>query len=115
MARPVYSTRFVDLPGFSGGPFAAYVVPAGKVAVVKDIRITYGSLTISGGDFWVQTNSLTKLWRYAWFTGLSSPINNGGTSAWWGMTVVDAGDALSVQTAAGTCDFAVSGYLLDLP
>jgi hypothetical protein len=113
--RPVYSTQFVDLPAFSGGPFPAYAVPAGKLAVVKDMRIVFGEVTISGVDAWFQDNALTKLWRYAWFVSLGSPTNHGGTSAWWGMAVLNAGDVLQVQTAAGTVDFSASGYLLDLP
>ncbi len=113
--RPVYSTKFVALPGFTGPAFPAYVVPAGKLAVVKDMRITWGNIVASGLDAWFQTDDLTKLWRYSWGFTIATPTNFGGTAAWWGMTCLEAGQVLEVQTAAGTCDFAASGYLLDLP
>jgi hypothetical protein len=115
VARPVYSTQFVALPAYSGPAFPAYVVPAGKVAVVKDLRITWGNVVVSGLDAWFQDENLVKVWRYAWGFTLATPTNFGGTAAWWGMWVLNAGETIECQTAAGTADFAASGYLFDLP
>lgn len=115
MARPVYSTRFASAPAVTGGPFVAYTVPAGYLAVVKDMSIVWGDVIASGVDAWFQTDDLTKLWRYTWAFTLGTPTNFGGTAAWWGMKVLTAGEELQVQTAAGTVDFAASGYLLQLP
>jgi hypothetical protein len=115
MAREVYSTRFVSQGAVSGGPNDAYTVPAGFLAVVKDMRITWGNVIASGVDAWFQTDDLTKLWRYTWAFTVGTPTNFGGTAAWWGMAAIPEGAILQVQTVAGTVDFAASGYLLQLP
>lgn len=115
MARPVYSTSFVSVPSASGGPFDAYTVPLGYIAVVKQMSIVWGDVVASGLDAWFQKDDLTKIWRYAYAFTPSTPSNFGGVSAWWGMHVLTEGQILQVQTAAGTCDFAASGYLLTTP
>lgn len=115
MARPVYSTQFFFAPSFSGGPTDQYVVPTGMLAVVKTITIVWGDVAVSGIDAWVQDDTLTKLWRYTWASTLSDVTNFGGSSRFWGMHVLNQGQTLQTQTAAGTCDIACSGYLLTLP
>lgn len=114
MAR-VFSTRFAFVPGFSGGPTTVYIVPSGYIAVVKCITIVWGNVTVSGVDAWVQDDGLTKLTRYTWFVTLSDPTNQGGRQRDWGMWVFPEASEMQVQTAAGTVDFTLSGYLLTLP
>lgn len=111
----VYSTKFLSLPGFSGGPSTPYVVPDGYLAVVKCVSIVWGDVIASGIDAWVQTGDLAKISRYTWAFGASTPTNYGGVQVTWGMWPVEAGDTLAGQTASGTCDIVASGYLLALP
>ncbi len=115
MASPVYSTQFVQAPGFSGAAAVQYVVPAGFRAVVKCITMVYGDVTASGADAWVQSANLTKLARYTWAFTVSDPTNFGGTALFYGSWVLESADTLAIQTAAGTLDFYASGYLLALP
>ena len=115
MARALYSTQFFNHPSLSGGPVDEFVVPAGYIAVVKSIVITWGIVTISGVDAWVQDDNLCKLWRYTWFTSLGSPTNNGGSSGWWGMAVLLEGQKLQAQAGTGTVDITCAGYLLSTP
>lgn len=111
----VYSTRFCAAPGFSGGPTTVYVVPGGKLAVVKDMRITWGDVLASGADFWFQDDGLTKFLRYSWAFTIATPTNFGGTLQVWGAVVLGEGTELQIQANAGTADFSAAGYLLDLP
>lgn len=115
MSRQLYSTQFFNEPSLSGGPVDEFVVPPGFIAVVKSIVITWGIVTISGVDAWVQDDNLCKLWRYTWFTSLGSPTNNGGSSAWWGMAVLLEGQKLQAQAGTGTVDITCAGYLLSTP
>jgi hypothetical protein len=66
-------------------------------------------------DAWFQINEATKIMRFAWAATLSDPTNYGGTALQWGMWVMYPGDSLSIQTAAGTADFAAAGYVLTAP
>ena len=111
----VYSTRFVAAPGFSGGPTTQYIVPAGFVAVVKDMRIVWGNILASGFDGWFQDDGLTKFLRYSWAFTVGTPTNFGGTLQAWGAVVLEEGTELQIQTEAGTGDFSAAGYLLKLP
>ena len=112
---PVYSTRFCELAAVTGGPVLAYTVPAGFVAVVKSLSIVWGDVTVSGLDAWFQTDLLTKLGRRTIAFPGSDPQYIGGSSVWFGTWVLEPAQTLSVQTAAGTCDFAGGGFLLSLP
>lgn len=111
----VFSTRFCAESGFSGGPLTVYVVPAGKVAVIKDLRIVWGDILASGFDGWFQDDTLTKFLRYAWAFTIATPTNFGGTLQLWGAVVLNEGAELQIQTVSGTGDFSAAGYLLDLP
>lgn len=112
---PVYSTRFIQAPAFSGGPTLVYTVPAGYVAVLKAISIVWGDVTISGLDAWVQDDGLTKLVRRTISSGVQDYELLGGCDVFYGSWAYTSGEALYVQTASGTCDFLGSGYLLTLP
>lgn len=112
----VYTRRFFRAPGFSGGPTSLYVVPAGVQAVVKTITIVHGDVVGSGLDAWVQTLDLVKLARSTINITLSPQPNwYGGTDLYYGTWALDPGDELQAQTVAGTVDFYVSGFELDLP
>jgi hypothetical protein len=111
----VYSTRFVAEASFSGGPFTAYTVPAGFLAVVKDTSIVWGDIVASGLDAWFQDDAGAKRHRYSWGFTLATPTNFGGVDQLWGMWVLVEGESIVIQTATGTCDFTASGYLLTLP
>jgi len=115
MARQLYSTQFFNHASLSGGPVDEFVVPVGFIAVVKSIVITWGIVTVSGVDAWVQDDTLCKLYRYTWFTSTSSLTNNGGSSAWWGMAVLLSGQTLQSQAGTGTVDITCAGYLLSEP
>lgn len=111
----VFSQKFLELPSLTGGPSTAYTVPPGFLAVVKCITITWGIVTLSGVDAWVQTETLAKLARYTWFTSLGDATNNGGTQLFWGAWTLEEGQSLQGQAGTGTVDIWASGYLLDLP
>lgn len=111
----VYSTQFFNATSVSGGPTEQFVVPVGFIAVVKDVTIIWGDVTITGVDAWVQDNNLCKLARYTWFTSTTSLTNNGGTFTKWGMAVLLQGQSLYSQTVAGTVDMTCAGYLLRTP
>lgn len=116
MASSVYSARFVNAPSFSGGPTLQYVVPAGFRAVLKSISIVHGDVVASGLDAWLQDEYLCKLCRSVINITLSPQPNwYGGTDLYYGSWVLDEGDELYAQTAAGTVDIYASGYLLTLP
>ena len=111
----VYSKQFCSSAGVTGGPFTVYTCPPGRLAVVKSMTIVWGDVVASGADAWFQTDDLTKLTRYAWGFTLATPTNFGGDQHRWGSWVLNPGQELQIQTAAGTMDFAASGYELALP
>jgi len=111
----LYSTRFLTLPAFSGGPSSAFTVPAGYRAVVRTISICWGDVAVSGLDAWVQTADLTKLCRRTIAFPNPPDLYIGGCSVFDGRWVLDEGDTLEGQTAAGTCDIHAAGYLLTAP
>lgn len=111
----LYSTRFLSLPSLSGGPSSPYTVPAGYRAVVRTMSIVWGDVTLSDLDAWVQTADLTKLCRITLHGGSSVPQVIGGCLISNGRWVLDEGDTLEGQTADGTVDIHVAGYLLSAP
>ncbi len=104
MSRPVYSTRLLGAVGLVGT--LSYTVPAGFVAVIRDLDayngggITVTNITLhgSGGQTIWQDDSTT----------LSR------NSAWRGRQVIFAGETFDVHTT-GAWDVTVSGYLLSTP
>jgi hypothetical protein len=111
----VFSHRFIQASGFSGGPTLGYLVPTGWVALVKSISIVWGDVTASGLDAWVQDDTNAKLVRRTIAFGTQPYEEIGGCDLFFGSWVYNAGESLSIQTAAGACDFLASGYLLSLP
>jgi hypothetical protein len=110
MALPVYSVRFLSRRNLTGG--ATYLVPAGMVAVVRDIDAFDGSLT---GDNVLQVSgasgSTFAFWRSPVAIGAA---NAGNAYAWRGRQILNAGEELQLNADSGL-DVAVSGYLLTIP
>lgn len=111
----LYSQKLFSAPGFSGGPAVQYTVPAGFIVVVRTITIVWGDITVSGLDAWVQVSDLTKLVRKVWALTFSDVTEYGGVLICDGRWVLPETETLATQTAAGTCDFYCSGYLLTAP
>lgn len=109
MARPVYSTRFIQAHGLTST--ASYTVPAGFIAVVRDV------------DTWISTpiglNALFlhgALGQAIWQT--SATIGESQYGSWRGRQVFEPGELVEVEADVGALDaydVTVSGYLLTLP
>jgi hypothetical protein len=112
---PVFSTKFVEAAAFSGAVSYRYTVPAGYIAVVKSMSITWGNASLFGIDAWIQTDSLAKLFRRTIDPLGSDPQVAGGTAIAFGSWVLEAGQQLGVETGVGTVDLWAGGYLLTLP
>lgn len=111
----VYSTKLFTAPGFTGPATLQYIAPMNFRTVVKTISIAWGDVAVSGLDAWVQAGDLTKLARRTITFPGSDPAYIGGSMVFYGTWVLNPLDELYTQTAAGTCDFYVSGFLLTLP
>jgi hypothetical protein len=109
MARPVYSTRFIQQHGLSGS--ASFAVPSGYVAVVRDVDTFIGTP--------VGANTLYfhgALGQAIWFT--EGTIGQSQYASWRGRQVFEPGETFDVQADVGVLDaydVTVSGYLLALP
>ena len=111
----VYSTKFVEAAGFSGGPSVRYTVPAGFLAIVKCMSIVWGSVLLSGLDVWFESDTLAKLVRHTISIPGQTTDDAGGCAVYWGSWALTAGQTLAIQAVAGTCDMWATGYLLSLP
>lgn len=96
----VYSTRFVHGRLTAPGTHAGYVVPAGKVAVVRDVCVNaYGATT--GG--WAGAGLIKARWAL--------PTDNTSWQ-WRGDQVFNAGDLITFVVATGGADVSICGFLL---
>lgn len=108
MAQPVYSTRFIHSHGLTGT--VQYMVPAGVVAVVRDVDAYIG--TPAG------LNNLYlhgALGQTIWWT--SATIGESQYSSWRGRQVYQEGEIVEVEADVGLLDaydVTVSGYLLTI-
>jgi hypothetical protein len=106
MAAPVYSTRFIQAHGLSGT--AAYSVPNGYVAIVRDVDSFIG--TPAG------LNSLYlhgALGQAIWWT--EATVGQSQYASWRGRQVYFEGEDIEVEADVGITDgydVTVSGYLL---
>jgi hypothetical protein len=107
MATPVYSTLFIAARGVNIN--AGYVVPAGFVAVVRDIEIAFLA---------TPNNTAADVLDHATSTILTYhlQLNPFEEHHWEGRQVVDTGAEI-LASSAGPADTSirVSGYLLTLP
>jgi hypothetical protein len=102
--RPLYSTQFLSWAVETSPP--AYTVPAGFVAVVRDVDVSSG-----GGEI------------INWVWGIDGEAKLGGGQftiealnqfqEWRGRQIIPAGHFIYVQSD-GPTDGQVSGYLLSL-
>ena len=102
MPPPAYSTRFI---GAHVPLTATYTVPAGKVAVVRDVDLYYGG-SISGASWFIRGNAGQS------FAAGIFPATQSGWQSWRGRQVLYGGEDL-VVVVEDTMDVTVSGYLLD--
>lgn len=105
MPRPVYSTRFLEVRGLT--TTLPYVVPAGVVAVVRDVDAfrtgILGATVIFHGAVG------QAIWGKDY-----PPGSTDAYSSWRGRQVFLPGETFDVQ-ASNPVDVTVSGYLLSLP
>ena len=103
----LYSTRFLAAHDQAGSDPVVYVVPAGKLAIVRDVDC-YAGTTLLGVTFFARGSAGQVFWSD------SSPAAGAGWKQWQGRQVLYAGESLSLE-GDDTCDLAASGYLLDAP
>jgi hypothetical protein len=101
----VYSTRFYEGKNVTSGTIVT--VPAGYIAIVRDIDAFFGG-GIEGGALNV-IGTLGQTFAWFPFTGLTS-----AAFTWRGRQVFSAGESVRFVSGAGV-DLTVSGYLLTAP
>lgn len=102
----VYSTRFHLIA--AGGGSGAYLVPAGFLAVIRDVS---GVSSSSGAAITVYLNSTIQVVRVQ--PDASFTVAEG--LHWEGRIVALAGDEINVLADVGTSGAYVGGYLLSTP
>jgi hypothetical protein len=106
MARPIYSTRFFQISGLTGTH--PYTVPAGFVAVVRDLD-AFADPTISGSDLFFQGVATQTIW---WN---NFPVDQRSYGSFRGRQVFNPGETWFVTVDGDPVDVTVSGYLLTTP
>jgi len=104
----VYSTRFGSKHDLIIGDPLSYTVPAGKIAVLRDIDAYNGVIT--GNTVYLELVGAPNviIWQDSWGN------NETGWRDWRGRQVFYAGDEFSVYST-DLLDATMSGYLLDAP
>lgn len=105
MAFPVYRTRFLAWHAEESPP--SYEVPAGYVAIVRDLDVYSGGGAII--NWQLAVNDLA-----VFAAGQFTIEALGQTGQWRGRQVVHAGEFLAFSSD-GSTDGMCSGYLLSLP
>jgi len=107
----VYSKQLVNHAGFSGVATAAYTVPAGFVAVIRQMTIAVGAnITPGAGNF--RGPTLGVLFTF----GPAIPTSGLQDAQRSGRWVLNEGESLYIETDGGwIADFFASGYELTLP
>ncbi len=101
----IYSVRFLQAVAGSG-PYT-YTVPAGKVAIARDLD-AYGNV-IGASSIFLEGALGQAIWYAAW-----NPTDDKAQS-WRGRQVYESGDVIKVQCNPAPLDgidFTLSGYLL---
>lgn len=101
--RAVYSTEFMGQTA-AAGVLQEYVVPAGFVAVVRNIEVFAPSGT--GTSIYAAGGSSQTFWYQVW--GATDPL----WKQWQGRVVVQPGDAFSFVAVGHAVDVSAMGYLL---
>lgn len=104
MAIPVYSTRFLAVQGLVG--VAAYTVPVGQLAVVRDVNVyNGGGLSVTTAIWHGSAGQAIALW---------ASQTDASDGFFTGRQVFNPGESFDITTN-GAWDVTVSGYLLQLP
>jgi hypothetical protein len=106
VAVPVYSVRFIQVHGLTST--SAYVVPAGRTAVVRDLDSFIG--TPAGLNALFLHGALGQA---IWWTEAS--VGQTQYASWRGRQVYLEGESIEVEADVGIADaydVTVSGYLL---
>jgi hypothetical protein len=104
VSRPLYSTRFIG-GTVAEGTDAAFTVPAGFVAVVRDVVVT-NAASSPGQISWGISTTAGFIVAYN-FTELGS----GASAQWTGRQVANAGEDLFIFAGVEAI-IGMSGYLL---
>lgn len=99
----IYSTRFAAGSTAAAGPTTLYTVPSGVVAVIRTITLKAGPAATTAQ---VVIAGLASIATIAALGAEQTYVQNC-------RIVLNAGDVLELFVGAGTCDYSVSGYLLD--
>ena len=111
MALQLYSTRFIWGHVNAATPFLTYVVPAGRVVVVRTVTMAQGGVGTMACYAQLQPTGSALAAPFFVFNTPALLINS---AEWSGRLVANAGDTLIMQRIAPSGDFWVtmSGYLL---
>lgn len=104
MHQPPYSTRFLLYSGSAAGTVASFTVPAGYVAVLRDIDLLATSAALTGAIVQAGTAYPGILW--------TGPTAATTSRAWRGRQVFYAGEVIRCYVFDGSWDVLASGYLL---
>lgn len=107
MALPVYSVRFIS--GNTGAGDPVYTVPAGFVAVLRDVDV-YNNSAVVAELFLEDSQTGQAIARFD-----SQGPTDTGSQQWRGRQVFDAGGGFLFHATAGTWDVRACGYLLSAP
>ena len=103
----VYSNRLIEEKGLSGP--ATFVVPAGYIAVIRDLDVYYGNQLFPAYARLIGAAN-QKLWS------VSNSIGSESYAQWRGRQVFLAGETITVSVdEGGEADVTLSGYLLIAP
>lgn len=104
----IYSTQFVAALVDGAGGATIYTVPAGKVAVIRDITLREDT-----GDTATLIIGVTKPGPVTPYIQGWGDVGGGLTVTWQGRHVAVAGDQLWLYSTVGNVLVLISGYLLD--
>lgn len=104
MTQP-YSTTFFMQFAFSSGSANVYTVPAGKVAILRDVD---GILASTGLAYLLLGEATFGMF----YTALAGSVVNDRVE-WRGRQVYVAGEAIRLGASGGTWHCRGGGYLLD--
>lgn len=106
----VYSTLF--LSGNTTGGAPVYTVPAGFVAILRDVDVYNNSLVFA--ELFLEDSEFgNTIWRVD--NNAFIPGSSIGSSQWRGRQVFTEGNGFLFNASSGTWDVRASGYLLTLP